>query len=727
MEISRILTTIAVVCLLSMAVHAGEKLYNGIVLPDEWPPNYGELTREPMRIPYLENLPEVINIDVGRQLFVDDFLIEETTLKRTFHHPVCYEGNPVIKPDREWENHGPSSFAGPFSGGVWYDPEDKLFKMWYTGGYIKYSCYATSKDGMNWDKSELDVVPGTNIVIEHGKDPGFAPSDSRWEEAGDPNDLRYLTLAQFADELPAGIWEIALPNGTYDLFISCGDPEHTNQINTLDVEGVVVDDEDGQDFFDKYNLTATVSDGRLTIQMAVRGYNKNAKICFIEISQDGQDVVKINFQREGAEVPEGYLPDTGLVFGDRGNGFSYGWDHDVTDGTRKRSIEEGEEEQWPLDTTSVWIDYGNKDPERRFKIFYTLDPDAWRLFYKYSSDGIHWSENSVATSDPVGDHTNVHYNPFRNKWVINIRYDGDEAGRARAYVEHDDPAQAVKMANRNRGGKIVAWLGADRLDPHNPNPHRAEIEPQLYHFDTVAYESLMLGYFSIWQGPTNQECRDKHIQKRNEVMLGYSRDGFHYDRPDRRPVFRATEKPGAWNWGNVQSASGACIVVGDKLYLYFTGRDLPEKGKMWDGFVNTGLAFLRRDGFASMESIREEGTLMTRPLQFSGKQLFVNTDCEQGELRVEVLDKNGKVVEPFTKDNCVPIMVDKTLQRVEWKEAKDISSLAGKPIRFRFHLRLGELYSFWVSPDESGASYGYVGAGGPGFTGPRDSVGSTAY
>jgi len=27
---------------------------------------------------------------------------------------------------------------------------------------------------------------------------------------------------------------------------------------------------------------------------------------------------------------------------------------------------------------------------------------------------------------------------------------------------------------------------------------------------------------------------------------------------------------------------------------------------------------------------------------------------------------------------------------------------------------------------KSGASYGYVGAGGPGFTGPRDTVGSAA-
>ena len=41
----------------------------------------------------------------------------------------------------------------------------------------------------------------------------------------------------------------------------------------------------------------------------------------------------------------------------------------------------------------------------------------------------------------------------------------------------------------------------------------------------------------------------------------------------------------------------------------------------------------------------------------------------------------------------------------------------------RFTLRRGRLYAFWVSPERSGASHGYVAAGGPGFTGPTDTVG----
>lgn len=535
-----------------------QKLYNGIRLPATWPPRDTALSPEPIVVPYLSAPPRVIPIDTGRQLFVDDFLIEQTTLKRTYHQPEYSDNNPVIKPGKPWEIEGPAPWAGLFSGGVWYDSRSNLFKMWYTGGYMRYTCYATSRDGIHWEKPNLDIVPGTNIVIDHTR--GFQPRP----------------------------------------------------------------------------------------------------------------------------------------------------------GNERRA----------LDTNSVWIDY-NDEAARRYKIFYTArsmeqprDHTAkWHLHYCDSADGIHWSEPK-ALSGHIGDHTNAHYNPFRDRWVISVRYLAPGLRRLRAYVEGRNPVEATQLANDTvPSTNVVPWLAADKYDPHNPNPDYADIVPQLYQFDGIAYESLMLGFFSIWEGPKNEECAKLHIPKRDEVVLGYSRDGFHFYRPDRRPFFHVTEKPHAWNWGNCQSASGACIVVGDKLYLYFSARSLSnDKTTYWDGINSAGLAILRRDGFASMGSDYEEGILTTRLLRFQGKHLFVNTSASQGELRVEVLDSSGAVIEPFTKSNCQPLMVDKTQQMVTWKGGSELSQHAGKPVRFKFYLRLGELYSFWVSPDVSGASHGYLGSGSPGHT-----------
>jgi hypothetical protein len=47
--------------------------------------------------------------------------------------------------------------------------------------------------------------------------------------------------------------------------------------------------------------------------------------------------LSINFQAATATTPEGYLPDLGDVYGDRGNGHNYGWDVDNTANARERN------------------------------------------------------------------------------------------------------------------------------------------------------------------------------------------------------------------------------------------------------------------------------------------------------------------------------------------------------------------------------------------------------
>lgn len=159
-------------CLLAASIWApaGEILYNGIELPDEWPPSDVRFDRfkagDPPPTPaYLVSPPKVIPIDVGRQLFVDDFLVESTTLTRRFHRPEYYEGNPILKPDMPWETHsrlGP--MLAPFSGGVFWDPAEQIFKMWHMSGYNYYAGLSHSKDGLNWTRPNLGVKGDSNII-----------------------------------------------------------------------------------------------------------------------------------------------------------------------------------------------------------------------------------------------------------------------------------------------------------------------------------------------------------------------------------------------------------------------------------------------------------------------------------------------------------------------------------------------------------------------------------
>jgi hypothetical protein len=339
-----------------------------------------------------------------------------------------------------------------------------------------------------------------------------------------------------------------------------------------------------------------------------------------------------------------------------------------------------------------------------------------------SLDGIHWGEPKRLGDLAYGDNSSFFYDPFRKVWVFSIRRTGKSpvSGknvRVRAYLAVDEFAGLA----RARNDQVVPWLAADALDRPDPAPDLG-YEPELYKFGAVAYESLMVGLFGIFYGPPNDVCAREGRPKIIDLQVGFSRDGFHFDRPDRRAFLAASRTPGTWNRGYLHSAGGLFLVVGDELWFYFGAWSglSPKLGRHMYAGGSTGLAILRRDGFASMDAESAPGTLTTRPVTFQGRHPFVNVDAPGGELRMEVLDASGAVVEPFTRDNCLPVTGDGTRRPISWRGAPDLAALAGQPVRFRFSLTRGKLYAFWVSPDRSGASHGYVAAGGPGFTGARD-------
>lgn len=516
------------------AARAGETLYNGIVLPDAWPPTRTpeELAaRTPQPVPYLQHPPAVIPIDVGRQLFVDDFLVESSTLTRVHHQPKLYPGNPVFKPETAPELEGRGAMAMPFSDGVWFDPADQLYKMWYLCGYGKQTALATSRDGLHWTRPEYNVRGGTNVVF----------------------------------------------------------------------------------------------------------------------------------------------------VGDR-------------------------------DSQTVWMDLQESDPARRYKMWRGhFENKQFGLSLYFSADGIHWGDRVLRTV-LTGDRSTVFYNPFRQVWVYSLRH-GWSGPRARRYWEVKD---LLKDPMWPALTDAPTWLISDTLDPERDD---LKTPPQLYNFDAVAYESLMVGLFVIWKGDLNIP---PGRPKPNAVFAGYSRDGFHFDRPDRRAFLPVSETKGDWNWGNVQSAGGGFLVVKDELWFYFSGRGGGQDGRTRDGSGSTGLATLRRDGFASLHAEATGGSLTTRPLTFKGTHLFVNATTAQGELKAEIIDEKGQVIAPFSAENCEPLCQDSTRVELHWKGAADIAAVAGKPVRLRFHLKAGDLYAFWVTPDAKGASHGYVAAGGPGFSKATD-------
>jgi hypothetical protein len=82
-------------------------------------------------------------------LFADDSGVFRSEGVVTTVHPAQTDKTPVLCPDRPWE--GCRLYA---SGSVYYDETDHLFRLWYAGGGM---LFATSKDGIHWDKPSLGI------------------------------------------------------------------------------------------------------------------------------------------------------------------------------------------------------------------------------------------------------------------------------------------------------------------------------------------------------------------------------------------------------------------------------------------------------------------------------------------------------------------------------------------------------------------------------------------
>ena len=173
------------------------------------------------------------------------------------------------------------------------------------------------------------------------------------------------------------------------------------------------------------------------------------------------------------------------------------------------------------------------------------------------------------------------------------------------------------------------------------------------------------------------------VPKTNDLKIAFSRDGFHWDRGSTDEFIPSERNNTAWDKGYIHAAGGTCLIVKDRLYFYYgawSGLSPNLKGNtvgshrrsnaMYAGGA-TGLATLRRDGFASMDSGRSGASLITHPVKFSGNYLFVNCDSSRGELEVEILDNYGDVIHPYTADNCVTLSCDSSKQIVKWSGVKD--------------------------------------------------------
>lgn len=398
-----------------------------------------------------------------------------------------------------------------------------------------------------------------------------------------------------------------------------------------------------------------------------------------------------------------------------------------------------------LDSTHVFKDTLDPDPDRRYKLFcthYITDtPDRVseltlqekmnatvrqhtgeriEIDILCSADGLTWKPLGELPrfgrdGNRLGDASNIFIDMDACEYRLLTRamgMVGVEPDRRRPLTDsflapvypHD-----VGRVNKRRifqavSADIVHWSHPRLI--FGPDPESDNLDDSFYGATQIKIGDVYVGFVNVFH----------EVDNTVDVMLTYSRDGWNWTPVDNRRPWLTT---GAAGWDRTMVNVGSPpIAIGDELFVFYGGaanhHDWWITGKLerldpavvpeaYDPkLVNygLGLAKLRKDGFVSVDAgPAREGVLITRGLWVEGNTLIINADCrENGSIACEITDSQETVLGRCSRQACDVFRGSSTAHRITWNGSPEIP-VRGQ-LRVRFFLRNASLYSFGFSESE---------------------------
>jgi hypothetical protein len=164
-----------------------------------------------------------------------------------------------------------------------------------------------------------------------------------------------------------------------------------------------------------------------------------------------------------------------------------------------------------------------------------------------------------------------------------------------------------------------------------------------------------------------------------DIMFMTARGPGPFDRTFREAFIRPGLDPQRWGNRSNYAALNVVPTGPEEMSIYLTP---------FRRFT------LRTDGFASVHAGADEAEMITHPLQFQGKRLFVNYSTSAGgRMRIEIQNAEGHPISDYSLDDFRQLVGDSTDQQVGWKRGGDLEKLAGQTIRLRFVMQETNLFA----------------------------------
>jgi len=312
-------------------------------------------------------------------------------------------------------------------------------------------------------------------------------------------------------------------------------------------------------------------------------------------------------------------------------------------------------------------------PGEKYKALTALKPTRsfWTsgLFPLVSADGYRWRllKDAPVISKGAFDSLNaVFWDGERQQYVCYVR-DAPEGLRSVTRAVSKDFLNWTKP-------EMVSFPGAPKEGLYTSGVQLCPRAPHIY-----------VGFpMRFWDKPKLVESHP--YPGISDGLFMTSRDGVSFH---RWPEAFLRPGPGERNWTqrSNMAALGLLELQPGEMSLYYS-RHYCHRDNHLERVT------IRTDGFVSVHADAAVGEMVTKPIAFKGRQLFLNyATSTAGWIQVELQSPNGKPIQGFALANCEKMVGDRITQSVEWNSSTNLAALAGQPVRLRFQLKDADLYS----------------------------------
>lgn len=336
---------------------------------------------------------------------------------------------------------------------------------------------------------------------------------------------------------------------------------------------------------------------------------------------------------------------------------------------------------------SPFLDHNpNAKATERFKALGGVDKTG--LFAFVSPDGIHWKkvQDSAVYKTGVFDSQNVAFwSESEQQYVCYFRTWSDGG-----FTQY----KGFRSVSRTTSKDFIKWTEPVKMTfGDTPLDHLYTNQTSAYFRAPHIYLAIGARFMPKRQVLTDEQAKALNVNPSyfkdcSDAIFMTSRGGSVYDRTFMQSFIRPGI--GLENWVSrsnypvlnvVQTGQNELSVYVNESYAQPT--------------AHIKRYSMRLDGFASLQAGFHEGTLITKPFTFTGKELEINySTSAAGYVKVELLDAKGKPVSGFTVADSQEIIGNEIKRIVSWNGNTNVSALAGKTIKMKVYLKDADLYSF---------------------------------